>query len=292
MLPAAFPAVSRQPSPFRFPNRFIQMTTPAPVPPPSVSDDYAQQQEITRLCIHAALLLLQYGAESTLIDQIAVRLGRALGIDSVECALTPNAIVITTRRANQCITTTRKNFDKGINMSVITAVQHIVLDAEDGLYSVQEVRERLDAVKAEKYNRYVVVLMVGLSCASFAHLSGGDPLICFITFIASACGMWVRQALSARHYNPAVVFAVTAFVASMVSGTALKFGWGAHPEIATAASVLLLVPGVPLINSLADMLKGHVNMGMSRWAVATLLTFSTCLGIVLALSLLNISAWD
>ena len=147
-------------------------------------------------------------------------------------------------------------------------------------------------VKAEKYNRYVVVLMVGLSCASFAHLSGGDPLICFITFIASACGMWVRQALSARHYNPAVVFAVTAFVASMVSGTALKFGWGAHPEIATAASVLLLVPGVPLINSLADMLKGHVNMGMSRWAVATLLTFSTCLGIVLALSLLNVSAWD
>ena len=157
---------------------------------------------------------------------------------------------------------------------------------------MQEVRERLDAVKPEKYNRYFVVFMVGLSCASFAHLSGGDQLICFITFIASACGMWVRQSLSARHYNPAVVFAVTAFVASMVSGMALKFGWGAHPEIATAASVLLLVPGVPLINSLADMLKGHVNMGMSRWAVATLLTFSTCLGIVLALSLLNVSAWD
>jgi len=143
LLPAAFPAVFRQPSPSVFPNRFIQMTTPAPVPPLSVSDDYAQQQEIPRLCVHAALLLLQYGAESTLIDQIAVRLGRALGMDSVECALTPNAIVITTRRTNQCITTTRKNFDKGINMSVITAVQHIVLDAEDGLYSVQEVRERL-----------------------------------------------------------------------------------------------------------------------------------------------------
>jgi len=61
LLPAAFPAVFRKPSPSVFANRFIQMTTPAPISPPSVSDDYAQQQEITRLCIHAALLLLQYG---------------------------------------------------------------------------------------------------------------------------------------------------------------------------------------------------------------------------------------
>ncbi|MBH5328501.1 threonine/serine exporter family protein [Eikenella sp. S3360] len=267
--------------------------TPPPSPDtatPPISHE--QQQEITRLCIHAALLLLQYGAESTLIDQIAFRLGRALGMDSVECALTPNAIVITTLCNNHCITTTRKNFDKGINMSVITVVQHIVIAAEQGLYDVHQVRALLDAVKPVKYNRYLVVLMVGLSCASFAHLSGGDPLICGITFVASACGMWVRQMLSARQYNPAVVFAVTAFVASMVSGMALKYGWGARPEVAMASSVLLLVPGVPLINSLADILKGHVNMGMSRWAVATVLTFSTCLGIVLALSLLNVSAWE
>ena len=250
-----------------------------------------QQKEITRLCIRAALLLLQHGAESTLIDQIAVRLGIALGMDSVECAFTPNAIVITTCYRDHYITTTRKNHDKGINMAVVTDVQHIVISAEQGTYDMQRVRQLLDAVKPVKYSRSLVVLMVGLSCASFAHLSGGDPLTCFITFVASALGMWIRQFLSARHYNPAIVFAVTAFVASMVSGMALKYDWGDNPHIALASSVLLLVPGFPLINALADILKGHVNMGISRWVVATVLTFSTCLGIVLALSLLNTSSW-
>ena len=42
--------------------------------------------------------------------------------------------------------------------------------------------------------------MIGLSCASFAHLSGGDMTICAITFIASAIAMFVRQEISKRHY--------------------------------------------------------------------------------------------
>ncbi|VDZ81113.1 putative inner membrane protein [Salmonella bongori] len=33
------------------------------------------------------------------------------------------------------------------------------------------------------------------------------------------------------------------------------------PTVAMAASVLLLVPGFPLINSVADMFKGHINTG-------------------------------
>ena len=43
--------------------------------------------------------------------------------------------------------------------------------------------------------------------------------------------------------------------------------------------------------SLADILKGYVNMGIGRWTIATVLTFGACLGIVFALNLLNIVSW-
>ena len=87
-----------------------------------------KQREITRLCVQAALLLLQHGAESTLVVQWAGRFGVALGVDSVECALTPNAVVLTTLLNENCITTTRKNIDKGINMHIVTEVQRIVIN--------------------------------------------------------------------------------------------------------------------------------------------------------------------
>ena len=143
---------------------------------------------------------------------------------------------------------------------------------------------KLDKLKPLRYNRYLVVFMIGLSCASFAHLSGGDMTICIITFIASAIAMFVRQEISKRH-------AITAFVASLISGMSLKYSLGNDPHIALASSVLLLVPGFPLINSLADILKGYVNMGLGRCTIATVLTFGACLGIVFALNLLNIVSW-
>ncbi len=52
-----------------------------------------------------------------------------------------------------------------------------------------------------------------------------------------------------------------------------------------AASVLLLVPGFPLINAVADMFKGHINTGLARWAIASLLTLATCVGVVMALTI-------
>ncbi|MGC7560665.1 threonine/serine ThrE exporter family protein [Pasteurella sp. PK-2025] len=258
---------------------------------PNTSQDTEQQREVTRLCIQVAQLLLQHGAESAVIVQMTYRLGLALGVDSVECALTPHAIILTTLSQGHCITTVRKNEDKGINMQVVTEVQRIVITAERKIYDIQQVRAKLERIKPLKYNRYFVVFMIGLSCASFAHLSGGDNIVALVTFLAASVAMYVRQSLAIRHYNPLIVFAVTAFVASLVAGVALKYNIGNQPQIALASSVLLLVPGFPLINSLADILKGHINMGIARWVVATIFTFGACLGIVFALSVLGITVW-
>ncbi len=38
-------------------------------------EPHRQQREITRLCIQCALLLLQHGAESTVVEQLSTRLG-------------------------------------------------------------------------------------------------------------------------------------------------------------------------------------------------------------------------
>jgi uncharacterized membrane protein YjjP (DUF1212 family) len=77
--------------------------------------------------------LLQHGAESALVDELSTRLGLALGMDSVESSISSNAIVLTTIKDGQCLTSTRKNSDRGINMHVVTEVQHIVIMTEHKL---------------------------------------------------------------------------------------------------------------------------------------------------------------
>ncbi|GAL13965.1 putative membrane protein [Vibrio astriarenae] len=133
--------------------------------------------------------------------------------------------------------------------------------------------------------------MIGFSCACFSRLAGGDAVVFVMTFIASAFGMIVRQELGHRHFNPLLNFAATAFVTSTISAQAVIFSIGNRPTIAMASSVLMLVPGLPLINAVADMLKGYINMGIARFMMASLLTLATSVGIVASMSLTGIWGW-
>ncbi|MDO6575218.1 threonine/serine exporter family protein, partial [Staphylococcus pasteuri_A] len=71
--------------------------------------------------------------------------------------------------------------------------------------------------------------------------------------------MTFRQEMAHRHHNPILNFGMTAFVATTIAGLAVRYDIGNQPQTVMAASVLLLVPGFPLINAVSDMVKGHIS---------------------------------
>ncbi|MDN2662478.1 threonine/serine exporter ThrE family protein [Psychromonas sp. 14N.309.X.WAT.B.A12] len=249
------------------------------------------QTELTRVAVFAGQILHQHGAESRLIEQTTQRIGLALGADNIELSVSPDAIVITSLSDGHCVTTTRRCFDRGINMQMVCEVQRICVMAEKQLLDVRDVKKRLKRLIPFKHNRWLVVLMIGFSCASFSHFFGGDRAAYWVTFVAAALAMILRQELAHRHHNPFVNFAAAAFVATTITSFGVIFEAGENPQIAMAASVLLLVPGFPLINSVSDMLKGHINMGIARWVFATLLAISVSIGIVASMTLVGVSGW-
>ncbi|HDY7474293.1 TPA: threonine/serine exporter family protein [Vibrio vulnificus] len=250
------------------------------------------QRAISRLVAQAGQMLLAHGAESTLVGDIMRRIGIASGVSEVEVALSANALVVTTVMDGHCITTTRSCVDRGINMKAVTEIQRICIMMEKGVLDPMMAQRKLNNISPERYNRWLVVFMIGLSCASFARLAGGDWAVFAMTFLASACGMIVRQEIGHRHFNPLLNFAATAFVTTLISAQAVILEIGNLPTVVMASSVLMLVPGFPLINSVADMLKGHINMGIARFVMASLLTLATSLGIVAAMSVTGIWGWS
>ncbi|GAL06956.1 threonine/serine exporter ThrE family protein [Photobacterium aphoticum] len=249
------------------------------------------QREVSRLSVLAGQRLLQHGAESALVMDVARRLGLALGVDSVEVSLSASSMVLTTVSSERCITTTRQCQDRGLNMQVVTEIQRVCILAERGMLDVDGVHQRLEKIQPWRYNRFLVIVMIGLSCASFSRLAGGDWPVFMLTFFASAIGMFVRQEIAHCHFNPLLNFGITAFVTTLISGFGEIYQIGETPFIAMASSVLMLVPGFPLINAISDMVKGYVNMGIARWTMASLLTLATSMGIVGAMNVLGVWGW-
>lgn len=254
---------------------------------------YQDQTKITRAIIKAAVLMLEYGAESALIEHTAQRLGIALGIDSVEVSLIPSAIVLTTlkNKQSQSVTTTRRAHHKPINMSIVCEVQKMCQDLEKYKYDVDFLLKTMKEIKPNYYNRWLVVFMIGLSCASFAYLYNADWQAFVITFFASSVAMFVRQELARKKFVLIITFGVTAFVATIISSTAYIYNLSSTPNIALSSSIILLAPGFPFINSVLDALKGYLAMGWGRWMQAVLLTVATSIGIILAFTLLNLKGW-
>ncbi|WP_165312358.1 threonine/serine exporter family protein [Vibrio ziniensis] len=251
----------------------------------------SRQRAVSRLIAQAGQMLLAHGAESALVVGIMERMGRASGMTEVEVSLSAGSLVVTTLEHGHCITTTRRCADRGINMRAVTQIQRICIMMEKGLLDHTLAQKKLNKISPERYNRWLVVFMIGLSCSSFARLAGGDWTVFAITFVASAVGMFVRQEIGHRHFNPLLNFAATAFVTSVISAQAVIYQLGNKPTIVMASSVLMLVPGFPLINSVADMLKGFVNVGIARFVMASLLTLATCLGIIAAMSITGVWGW-
>lgn len=247
--------------------------------------------DVAPLCAETALRLLQHGAESALVESLTRRVGLALGAERVEVALMANALTVTVRIRGRSKTTVRRNEDRGINMHVVMEVQRLVLEAEGGRVDRATYRTRLLAIEPLHHPRWQVALVVGLSCACFARLSAADWPGCALAAGASAVAMVVRQRLAQLHFSPLVVFFVTAFVATSITVLGFVYNLSATPKAVMAASVLLLVPGYPLINSVSDMVKGYINTGLSRGMFALLLSAATCLGIVAAMSLWNVWGW-
>ncbi len=88
--------------------------------------------------------------------------------------------------------------------------------------------------------------------------------------------------------NDLVIFTTSAFVASLLAGLGYLFHFGSTPEIALASSVLYLIPGVPIINSILDIIEGHILTGIARLVNATSLIVCIAIGLFSTMLILGI----
>ncbi len=147
-------------------------------------------------------MLLEYGAESRLIEQLASRLGRALGCTSIEISLIPSAIVLTTLIGESSVTTTRRAHEQPINMSIVHQIVSICILAEQNPRDIVLIERKIENIHANHYPKWLVIPAIGFSCAAFQPFAWCRIWAGFwITFLASAVGMAVRMELSSRKYS-------------------------------------------------------------------------------------------
>lgn len=248
--------------------------------------------DVIDLALWTGKLMMEHGAPAPRVEKAVELIGTSLGCDKLDIFVSPNVIMATTTEGLEFRTKARRIGPLHVNISRVVTLADMAHDVAKGRSGRVELRKRLERLAASQppYPRPLAVVMVGIACAAFSRLFGGDWATFGIVLVAASVGMAVRQQLALRHYAPVLTVLATSFVASLVAAFATRWVPTATPEHALAASVLLLVPGVPLINAFEELVRGYSVMAVSRGVLGLALSLAIALGMLVATQWLGVHA--
>jgi uncharacterized membrane protein YjjP (DUF1212 family) len=256
------------------------------------SDEQTRRElaEILRIAIRLGALMLRSGAASFRTDQAVSRVALALGVERIECYVTPNIINATVYRGPEHRTQIAKIEALGVNMDRICALDLLARHVKHNA-TPAEVSAQIDAIeqKGLNYSQPTIIAAVGLACGAFALILGSGILEAVAATLAAFVAQWVRMRLATARINPLAITVVCAAIAATLSLALVRLFSAPAPRLAVIASVLLLVPGVPLVTSILDLTRFDLVSGVARGVYAGLIIISIGIGMLIALTLTGFS---
>lgn len=234
----------------------------------------ASLEEIAMLSMEFGRLLMESGAGARFVDEIVAAVAQGLGAERVDLRIGYTSLAVTVRIGGEGITRMRKVGPLGVNQRLSHSLRELAGAVQRGEVKAAAARSRLgDLTRASpSHPGWLVDVAVGVACASFGRLLGVDWTALGPVFLAATVGQWARRQLAARQMNVFITASFVAFIASALSGLGARLLGSLTVDTAMLASVLLLVPGVPLLNAQNDILEGHPTLGSARavWVLVTL----------------------
>ena len=161
----------------------------------------------------------------------------------------------------------------------------------DNNVSIAEMEQAFRSmVRTKRFSRWTDLLLVSVGNAAFCRLFNGDLWAMLTVFAATMLGFLAKQQLTRLKYNPLGVIILSAFTASMAAACAVLFQIGSTPQIALATSVLFLVPGVQMINSIMDLMHGHILMGISRGVHSIMMIVCIAIGLSATMLIVGVNS--
>jgi uncharacterized membrane protein YjjP (DUF1212 family) len=243
-------------------------------------------EEVAHLALFIGRLLLENGADTTQVQDSVERFALAFS-NEAHLVVSYEAILLSVVAGEQFRTKVGYRVPAmNVNMAAVAAVNCLVEEVEDGQRKFAEVRTELDDIenRSPVYARWLVVVAMGLTAASLARLFVGDWPTFWVSWLAGSAGTWLRQLLGRRKFNLFFIPFAGALVSGVIGGAAVLLGISRTPALCLVAPAMIIVPGVPLINGIQDMIKNYMTPGLGRLGLGILVTIAIALGLFAAMA--------
>lgn len=273
------------------------------------NDEHANSVQLLRrkldLLVRTGALLMASNADCARIMRNMKRCEAYLGLpeEYIHISLNFNIIMVNLSDETHSFSKYQRVDSHCVEFTVISKISKMLWTAIREDWSLDRYEAELEALNNvhKQYSPWMIAICAGFACGGFCVQFGCDWPAFFYASIPAILGFRLKMYLAKLHWNTYVGIAISAFVATLICWlttfisldqtlvSALpSFLHSDTPYHPLMACTLFIVPGVPLINFVTDMVSNYVQVGLTRAMITLMMIIAMSFGIVFAIQICGI----
>ena len=254
------------------------------------SNDSNVMRGIASFLAEYAALLLGCGSTCIRIEKNTKRIAEAFEVN-LDIFIMPAHVSVSVWSSDRkgAVMAQRKTASCGISFDLNTRLSQLSWEIADYNLDLPTAVAHFESIKATKpTGKWEVLILTSLANSAFCRLFGGDWFAMLIVLVSTLAGYRLKQIMLEDGCDIRLTFLCASFFSASISAGGHIFNIGTTPELAIGTSVLYLIPGVPYINSVSDMIYRHYLCAFSRFLDAAVLTACLSAGLCVGMLILGL----
>lgn len=240
--------------------------------------------EVLDASIQVGYELLQNGAEIYRVEQSIMYICGAYGVKEIEAFAIPSSIVVTVSDGHQSLTKSKRVHAGKRDLDKIAKLTDLSRSICREQMTYRQVMDKLEEIKnGPVYStalHYFAYMVVGFSFTMFFGGAWQDGLV------GAGIGVeihFLSRLLGKIKVNGFFVNIICGFTASVIARL-LENTFGIFDsDVITIGTIMLLVPGLAIANSMRDFISSDTMAGLSRLIEALFVATGIAIGVAFAM---------
>lgn len=237
-------------------------------------------------CILAGKILMENGAEMHRVEDTMNRiLDKEHGEGEAVSFVMPTGIFVTTRYGNN--TKMKRIVKRRQNLEKIVEVNNLSRQFVMGNIDVVELHDLMNDLDRNNidFPMWLKILSAGLISALMMLLFEGSMKDVFVTMLTGVIGYSIYSVLTREIKVRFLQEFISTFVIALLASVLYRMGYVENLDTVIIGSIIILVPGIQIMNSIRDFLVGNTISGTVFMIEAVLVAAMIGAGVMSALYL-------
>ena len=244
-----------------------------------------EPDQVISLALDIGELMVMCNAEITRVEDTIIRICDVYNLKRVDVfAITSIIIVSTKTDFGDTITQTRRIYASSTDLHKLEDLNSLSRYICKNRPMPDEAQKKIHELTTRNTsNSFMNFCGYVLASSSFTMFFGGNFIDFIATGIIAMLLFYIDTFVKKISNNQILYCSVCSIIAGYSAIILVKMGLGVNMDKIMIGDIMLLIPGIPLINSARDMLCGDIIAGVLRLVDAILIAVSIACGFAIPL---------